>query len=142
MAKVKSGDRFLDLFFTLSCIMLWIWQLYNLNPRQDGFFCGCPLSGWGGGEVKKPPPYDLSDISYNDKTWHSYTLLKEVPKTIWIRWHIPWVLLISVFNKGNSINFVISRNTDIDFLESSTILLIDMVFWWCQQKWLVQAFLT
>ena len=88
----------------------------------------------GGGEVKKPPPYDLSDISYNDKTWHSYTLLKEIPKTIWIRWHIPWVLLISVFNKGNSINFVISRNTDIDFLESSTILLIDMVFWGCQQN--------
>ena len=86
--------------------MLWIWQLYNLNPRQDGLFWGCSLIGWGGrGEVKRPPPYDLSDISYNDKTWHSYTLLKEVPKTIWIRWHIPWVLLISVFNKGNSIKF-------------------------------------
>ena len=40
--------------------------------------------GWRGeGGVKKAPlPKNLSHISYNDETWHSYTLLKEDPKNI------------------------------------------------------------
>ena len=29
----------------------------------------------------------MSHISYNEETWHSYTLLKEDPKNIWIAWH-------------------------------------------------------
>ena len=36
---------------------------------------------WGVGQ-KDPPPYDLSQISCNDETLHSYTLPKEDPKTI------------------------------------------------------------
>ena len=39
------------------------------------------FEGEGGGvEVgqKSLPPYNLSQISYNDETWHSYTLPKEV----------------------------------------------------------------
>ena len=54
-----------------------------LNPVQDGLFRGC------------------SHISYNDETWHSYTLPKEDPKNIWIKWDIPWVLLIAAFFTGN-----------------------------------------
>ena len=56
----------------------------------------------------------LSHISYNDETWHSYTLPKEGPKNIWIAWHIPWVLLTSAFLHGISAIFAISRKTDID----------------------------
>ena len=35
--------------------------------------------GWG---TKKAPPKNLSHISYNDKTWYSYTLPKEDPENI------------------------------------------------------------
>ena len=31
----------------------------------------------------------LSHISYNDETWHSYTLPKEDPKNIWTTWNTP-----------------------------------------------------
>ena len=33
-------------------------------------------------EDKKPPPSNLSSISYRDDIWHSYTLLKEDAKNI------------------------------------------------------------
>ena len=56
----------------------------------------------------------MSHISYNDGTWHSYTLPKEDPKNIWIVWHTPWVLLTSAVFQGKSANFAISKNTDID----------------------------
>ena len=44
-----------------------------------GFFGAA--HGWGewGGQ-KGPPPQNLSHISHNDETWHSYTLPKEDPK--------------------------------------------------------------
>ena len=39
--------------------------------------------GWGGGGSKMAPlPKNLSHISYNNVTWHSYTLPKEDPKNI------------------------------------------------------------
>ena len=41
-----------------------------------GFF-GVAHRRWGGAKSPPPPsspPYNLSHISYNDKTWHSYTL--------------------------------------------------------------------
>ena len=41
--------------------------------------------GWG----------EMSDVSYNDETWHSYTLSKENPKNVWITWRITWVLEFS-----------------------------------------------
>ena len=34
--------------------------------------------GWEG--AKGPPSLKQSHISYNDETWHSYTLPKEYPK--------------------------------------------------------------
>ena len=38
---------------------------------------------WGRGQKAPPPPSsNLSHISYNDETWHSYTLPKEDPKNI------------------------------------------------------------
>ena len=43
----------------------------------------------------------MSQISYNDKTWHGYTLPKIDPKNIWITWHTPWILLISAFFTRN-----------------------------------------
>ena len=33
--------------------------------------------GW---EAKGPPAENLSDISYSNETWHTYTLPKEDPK--------------------------------------------------------------
>ena len=59
-------------------------------------------------------PQNLSHISYNDGTWHSYTLSKKVPKTIWITWHTPRVQLTSALLYRKSGNFVILRNTDIN----------------------------
>ena len=44
-----------------------------------GFFGAA--HGWGG--AKRPsPPLNLAHISYNDETWHSYTLAKGNPKNI------------------------------------------------------------
>ena len=59
---------------------------------------------------------DLSHVSYNDETWHSYILPKEDPKNVQIRWHTPWVLLTSAFFYRNSGTFVISINTDMDWI--------------------------
>ena len=67
--------------------------------------------GWGdGGGGQKSPSLNLSHISCNDETWHSYTLPKEHPKNM----HTLWVLLTSALIHWKSASFVISRNTDID----------------------------
>ena len=50
-----------------------------VNTIQDGIFQGCSQIGWG---QKGLPPQNLQHISYNDQTWHSYTLPKEDPKNI------------------------------------------------------------
>ena len=50
--------------------------ILNVNPIQDGHFWGCSRMM----EQKAPPLLHLSHISYNDETWHSYTLPKEDPK--------------------------------------------------------------
>ena len=44
-----------------------------------GFFGAA--HGWGGGG-QKGRPTQKSHTSYNDETWHSNTLPKEVPETI------------------------------------------------------------
>ena len=44
-----------------------------------GFFGAA--HGWGGGGLFGPPPLNPPHISYNDETWHSYTLPKEDAKT-------------------------------------------------------------
>ena len=80
---------------------------FPLTLFRVGFFGDA--YGLGGGTKK-----NLSHISYNDETWHSYTLAKGDPKNIWITWHTPWVLMISAFFQRKSANFAISRNTDID----------------------------
>ena len=67
---------------------------------------------WGGD--KNPPFHKICHISYNDGTWHTYTLPKENSKNIWITWHNLWVLLRSVFFHQKSGNFAISRNIDTD----------------------------
>ena len=50
--------------------------ILNVNPIQDGHFWGCSRMM----EQKAPSLLHLSHISYNDETWHSYTLPKEDPK--------------------------------------------------------------
>ena len=55
--------------------------------------------GWGGKN-------NLSHISYNDETWHSYSLPKEDSKTISVTWHTPWVSLTSPFYLGKSANLI------------------------------------
>ena len=44
-----------------------------LNAIQDGAFLGLRMGGEGA---------ERQHISYNDETWHSYSLPKEDPKTI------------------------------------------------------------
>ena len=56
--------------------------------------------GCGG---KDPPPYNLSHLFYNDKTWRSYILLKKGSKNIWVTWHNPWFLLTLVFFQQKTI---------------------------------------
>ena len=50
-----------------------------INPIENGLFGAA--HGWG---AKRPPPFPkiLSHISYNDETWHSYTLPKKDPKNM------------------------------------------------------------
>ena len=99
-----------------------------------GLFRTAHRSGW----AKRSPSLKSAHISDNDKTWHSYTLLKEDPKNIWITWHLPWVLLIWAFFQRKSANFAILQNTDrlhfgasflilLTFFESLKIVLINMV---------------
>ena len=71
----------------------------HLNLFRMGFFGGA--HGWG---VKQ----NLLHISYNDETWHSYTLPKNNPKNIWTTWHNPWVPLTSAIFHRKSANFAIS----------------------------------
>ena len=49
---------------------------------------GAAHGGCGGGRQKGPSSYNLSRKSYNDETWHSYSLPKEYPKNISITRHI------------------------------------------------------
>ena len=60
--------------------------------------------GWGEGQ-KDPPSWNLSQISYNNETWHSYTLPKEDSKNIWMTWHM-LVMLASSFFYQKSANFL------------------------------------
>ena len=48
----------------------------EINSIKDEPFTGSPRMV---GEAKNsPPPWNLSHISYNDETWHSYTLPKKI----------------------------------------------------------------
>ena len=52
----------------------------SLTLFRMGFF-GAAHGWWGGGQ-KGPLAKNLSHISYNCETWHSYPLPKEDPKSI------------------------------------------------------------
>ena len=78
------------------CTARWI-----ISPIQDGLFWGCSRMG-GGGKKTPPPPIPKVCYSYLTMmklgyTLNSYTLPKQVPKTIWITWHTTWVLLTLTF---------------------------------------------
>ena len=81
------------------------------SGSQDRPFWGCSRMEEG---QKGPPSYNLSHISYNDKTWHSCTLPKEDPKNKWITWHTSCILLKSAFFQRKSANFAVSRNASIE----------------------------
>ena len=54
------------------------WEIYEFfNPAQDGPIWGFSRMGVG---QKDSPSLNLSRISYNDETWHSYALPKEHTK--------------------------------------------------------------
>ena len=55
-------------------------KMSTFNPIQDRPFWGC--SQMGDGSQKGHPHKNLSHISYNDETWHNYTLPKEDSKNI------------------------------------------------------------
>ena len=104
------------IYFIISNIYL-ISSQFNFNAIQDGIFWGCSrMAGRRGAKMPPPPPssLNLSHISYNDETWHICTLPKEDPKKIWITWYTLWVLLVSAIFHRKSVNFAISRNTEID----------------------------
>ena len=63
----------------------------------------------------------MTYISYNDDTWHSFTLPKEDLKNIYITWHTTWVLLASAFFHWKSANFAIPRNTGIDCVRTHNL---------------------
>ena len=91
-----SGHQFLRLLQ----IILWVTFLFRslvLALFRMGIFGAADR--WEGGRAGKKVqlPYNLSHISYNNETCHSYTLPRKDPKNIWMTWHIPWVLLISAF---------------------------------------------
>ena len=58
----------------------------------------------------------LLHISYNDGTWHSYTLTKGDPKNKGYRDTPLQFCHISIIYR-KSANFAISRNTDIDSIQ-------------------------
>ena len=76
-----------------------LFQLY-LGRASPGL-----LTDERGGGQKGSPPYNLSHISYNNETYHSYTLTNEDLKRF---------LLTSAFFHRKLATFVISRNADID----------------------------
>ena len=85
-----------------------------LTLFRMGFFraaYGC----WGGGGGRKAPlPKIFSHISYNDETWHGYTLPKEDLKKSMNHMTLPLSSAdISIFHQ-KSANFAISRNRYID----------------------------
>ena len=51
--------------------------LTAFNPIQDGHFAVCYRMG---GSKRSPFLKSVSHISYNDETWHNYTLPKDNPK--------------------------------------------------------------
>ena len=86
-------------------------MLFSINPIQMVFFGAA--HGWGAKKVP-PPLLKICHTYHTMMKFGSYTLPKEDPKTIWITWHTPWVLLTSAFFNQKSANFAMSRNTDID----------------------------
>ena len=50
----------------------------SLTLFRMGFFEAA--YGWGGLFAPPPPPQNPPHKFYNDETWHSYTLPREVPK--------------------------------------------------------------
>ena len=89
----------------------------NINPIQYGLLRGCSRMGWRLGRKSSPPSLPKNCQTYLAMMkLGSYTLPNEDPKNIWITWPTPWVLLTSEFFYEKSINFAISRNTDIDFI--------------------------
>ena len=53
--------------------------VHILTLFRMGIF-GAPHRWWRA--KKGPPPLNLSQISYNNETWHSYTLPKDDSKNI------------------------------------------------------------
>ena len=62
----------------------------NLEPYSGLAFSGLLTDGRG---QNGPSPQNLSHMSHNNETWHSYTL----PKNIWIMWHALCVPLTLAF---------------------------------------------
>ena len=57
-----------------------------------------------------------------------YTLPKKDPINVSVTWQTPWVLLTLAFFHRKSVNFVISRNTDIDWYNFDTEFLSLLTF--------------
>ena len=85
----------------------------KLNPIQDKHFRGCS-------RMVAPNRLPLPKICHTYPTMMKLgaviLLPKEDSKSIWITWHTSWLLLILAFFLQKSANFVISRNTDIDYI--------------------------
>ena len=72
------------------------------------------LFGTAHGLGEQKDTKNVSHISCNFETWHSYTLPKEDSKNILIMWNSLSVLLALAFFQQKSENFAILRNADID----------------------------
>ena len=97
----------------INVLLLWMPNHTYFNPIQDGHFQGCSRMGGG---AEKPLLPKICHAYPKMMKLDSYTLPIDHPKNMSITWHTPWVLLTSAIFHWKSANFVISRNTDIDFI--------------------------
>ena len=122
--QTETGRDFF-LSFKNSCICSWMFPIIFVTRAKNYYFCYYYFGGRGevferflnpvqDGSFRDCSWMGLSDISYNDETWHSYTLPKKDLKNVYITWHTFWFLLTSAFFHRKSPTFVISTNTGID----------------------------
>ena len=100
--KLDKTNKSFEDFSTSELQYLRTSELFSTTFKhqkiQDGPFRGCLQMR---GPKKSIPLWNLSHISYNYETSHSYTLPKVDWKNAWVTWHIPCVLLRSACFTGN-----------------------------------------
>ena len=98
----------------LLCFLNLSFLIGNKDEFPALFRMGIFAAAHGYGGPKRPHLPKLCHTYPTTMKLGSYTLPKKDPNNTWIMWRTAWVLLTSAFIQWKSVNFVISRNTDID----------------------------